>query len=484
MRTSETYPWPAAPPGPRHRAAFADAVVRPFWTDRLPRREPFPPLDGTADADLCIVGGGFTGLWAALHAKAEDPDREIVVLEGTSIAAGASGRNGGFAIASLTHGIENGMARFADEMPVLERLARENFAGLLADLRAHRIDCDLELTGDLTVALEPHEEAWLAESAELHRRFGHEVDLLGGEEMRAEIASPLYRAGLWDKTDAAILDPAKLAEGLAHAATGLGVRIHERSHVENLIGTSGSSVVVKVEGPPTSGEVRARRVLLATSAYLPLVRSIRRYVAPVYDYVLVTEPLDRARRESLGWHRRQGVGDAANQFHYYRLTDDDRVLWGGYDAVYRFGGPVADRLDDDERAFAGLSQRFFTTFPQLEGVRFTHRWGGAIDTCSRFSVFFGTAHGGRVAYAAGYTGLGVAASRFGARVALDLLAGRETEATQLRYVRRRPVPFPPEPLRSGVIQLTRNRLAAADRNRGRRGLWLRTLDRLGLGFDS
>jgi glycine/D-amino acid oxidase-like deaminating enzyme len=173
-----------------------------------------------------------------------------------------------------------------------------------------------------------------------------------------------------------------------------------------------------------------------------------------------------------------------NQFHYYRRTADDRILFGGYDAVYRFRGPVGPRYDTDEHTFGKLSQHFFHTFPQLEGLRFTHRWGGAIDTCSRFSVFFGTAHGGRVAYATGYTGLGVVATRFGARVALDLLDGRDTEATRLRYVRRKPVPFPPEPLRTAVIQLTRNRLAAADLAQGRRGLWLRTLDRLGLGFDS
>jgi glycine/D-amino acid oxidase-like deaminating enzyme len=152
--------------------------------------------------------------------------------------------------------------------------------------------------------------------------------------------------------------------------------------------------------------------------------------------------------------------------------------------VYRFRGPVDPALDDDDRAFGRLAMHFFHTFPQLSDLRFEYRWGGAIDTCSRFSVFFGTAHRGRVAYAVGYTGLGVAASRFGARVALDLLDGRSTEATRLRYVRRRPVPFPPEPLRFAVIELTRNRLAAADRREGRRGLWLRALDRLGLGFDS
>jgi glycine/D-amino acid oxidase-like deaminating enzyme len=173
-----------------------------------------------------------------------------------------------------------------------------------------------------------------------------------------------------------------------------------------------------------------------------------------------------------------------NQFHYYRLTTDGRILYGGYDAVYRYGGDVGPHRDEDDATFATLSQHFFTTFPQLEGLRFSHRWGGAIDTCSRFSVFFGRAHGGRLVYAMGYTGLGVGASRFGARTALDLLDGRATPATRLKMVRRRPVPFPPEPLRFGVIALTRNRLAAADRNEGRRGLWLRTLDRLGVGFDS
>jgi len=225
-------------------------------------------------------------------------------------------------------------------------------------------------------------------------------------------------------------------------------------------------------------------VLLATSAYPPLLRAIRARVLPVYDYVLVTEPLSAEQRASIGWSRRQGMADGANRFHYYRLTADDRILWGGYDAVYRYGGPVAPEHDDHDPTFATLAQHFFTTFPQLEGLRFTHRWGGAIDTCSRFSVFFGTGFGGRVAYATGYTGLGVAATRWAARTALDLVDGRETERTRLEMVRRRPVPFPPEPLRSGVVRLTQRELARADEREGRRGAWLRVLDRLGLGFDS
>jgi len=134
--------------------------------------------------------------------------------------------------------------------------------------------------------------------------------------------------------------------------------------------------------------------------------------------------------------------------------------------------------------FEMLADHFAATFPQLEDLRFSHKWGGVIDACSRFSAFFGTAHGGRLAYAAGYTGLGVGATRFGAKVVLDLLGGVPTELTKLKMVRSKPMPFPPEPLRSGVIQLTRWSMAQADLNQGRRNLWLRTLDAMGIGFDS
>ena len=446
---------------------------------RCPRREPHAPLDEVLDADLCIVGGGYTGLWAALYAKRLDPARDVVLLEATRCGAGASGRNGGFVQCSLTHGTSNGLARFPDELEQLERLGRENFDALAGDIEELGIDAELETAGDVIVALEPRELADLEEEAELMRRFGYDAELLDADRVRAEINSPTYLGGLWVRTGSALVHPGKLADGLRSAVARAGVRVCEYSPVREL-GKTGGGVSVRTEG----GIVNARRALLATSAYPPLVRAIGRYIAPVYDYALVTEPLDARMREAIGWSGRQGLSDMGNQFHYYRQTADGRIMWGGYDAVYRYGGPVGPQLDDHEPAFAMLSQHFFTTFPQLEGLRFSHRWGGAIDTCSRFSVFFGKALGGRVAYALGYTGLGVAASRFGGRVGLDLLDGRENEATALTMVRRRPLPFPPEPLRTGVIQLTRNRLAAADRNDGRRGLWLRTLDKLGLGFDS
>ncbi len=239
-----------------------------------------------------------------------------------------------------------------------------------------------------------------------------------------------------------------------------------------------------VELVTPGGRVRARRVLLATSAFPPLLRSIGLFVLPVYDYVLVTEPLDAAQREAIGWRGREGLSDSGNRFHYYRLTEDDRVLWGGYEAVYHYGNGMRTELEDSAEVFNLLARNFAETFPQLDGLRFSHRWAGAIDTCSRFCVTFGTALGGRVAYAVGYTGLGVGASRFGARVALDLVHGRDSELTRLEMVRSRPLPFPPEPLRYAVVQATRRALVNADERGGRRGPWLKLLDRVGAGFDS
>jgi glycine/D-amino acid oxidase-like deaminating enzyme len=206
-------------------------------------------------------------------------------------------------------------------------------------------------------------------------------------------------------------------------------------------------------------------------------------MVPVYDYCMVTEPLTAEQLASIGWKNRQGLSDFTNQFHYYRLTNDNRILWGGYDVIYYFGGRVNPQLEQRPATHAKLSQHFFSTFPTLEGVKFSHIWGGAIDTCTRFCVFWGKAMGGRVAYAIGYTGLGVGATRFGAEVMLDLLDGRRSKATDLKFVQDKPIPFPPEPFRFAGIQATRWSLEREDRS-GKRNAWLRSLDRLGLGFDS
>jgi glycine/D-amino acid oxidase-like deaminating enzyme len=459
--------------------AYASARLAPFWLDRPDAPEPAPPLTGEATCDLAIVGGGFTGLWAAILAKQDDPGRDIVLLEGDTVAFGGSGRNGGFVDASLTHGLPNGLARFPDEIDELERLGLENLAGIEETLERFSIDAAYEKTGFLLTAREQHEAEELSEFAEALRERGIDAEYLDQPAVRRELDSPTYIAGLWQRTGNAIVDPARLAWGLARAAAELGVRIHEHSRVTSLADTPGG-----VELHLDEARLRARRVVVATNGFPPLVRAIRRYVVPVYDYVLVTEPLSAEQRAAIGWANRQGTGDCTNQFHYYRLTEDNRILWGGYDAIYHYGNAVAPRLEDRDATYSLLSEHFFQTFPQLEGLTFTHRWAGVIDTCSRFCVMWGTALSEKAAYAVGYTGLGVASTRFGARVALDLVDGLDTERTRLRFVRSKPLPFPPEPLRWAGIQLTRRALDRADRNQGRRGLWLRALDRAGLGFDS
>ena len=198
----------------------------------------------------------------------------------------------------------------------------------------------------------------------------------------------------------------------------------------------------------------------------------------------MTEPLSKEQRDAIGWQGREGLSDNGNQFHYYRTTADGRILWGGFDAIYYPNNGVAPHLENRPESFARLAEHFFQTFPQLTGLRFTHAWGGVIDTCSRYTAFWGKAYGGKVAYAMGYTGLGVGASRFGAQVMLDLLDNKKTERTELQMVKSKPFPFPPEPFRSPIVNFTRWSLNRADDNGGERNLWLKILDALGLGFDS
>lgn len=466
-------------PTPRAREAVAHARRSVFWLDRADRPAPLPPLDGDDSTDLLVVGGGFTGLWTALQAKERDPDRDVLLVEGGRLAEGATGRNGGFVAASLTHGFANGMERWPQEMPTLLRLGRDNLDGIERAIERFGIECDFVRTGEIDVAVAPHHVSGLREFAQTASDMGESVEFLARQEVQARVGSPTYLAGAYDRAGVALVDPARLAWGLERACRELGVRIAERTPVRHLEGRPEA-----IHARTDRGVIRASKVALATNAYPPLLRRLTHYVVPVYDYVLVTEPLTDEQWSRIGWSGREGVSDSGNQFHYYRVTADGRILWGGYDAIYHAGRSFSRDHENREASYELLAEHFLQTFPQLHDIRFSHAWGGAIDTCSRFSAFWGTAQDGRLAYVAGYTGLGVGASRFGAATMLDLLDGLSTERTRLDMVRSMPVPFPPEPLRGWGIRLTTASLERADRKGGRRNLWLRTLDRLGLGFDS
>ena len=459
------------------RASLADAKPDVFWTDRPQRPAPRPALTGSGHrADLVVVGGGFTGLWAAVQAKEDDPSRDVVLLEGGRFGIAASGRNGGFVSSSLTHGLAQGLACWPGEIETLERLGTQNMAGLADSLTRHGIEADFHVPGEITMALTQHQVATVREGYELHRDHGIPVSHLDAGRARARVSSPRYLSGFLDPT-VGLVDPGRLVWGLADAAERLGVRLHEDTSVTGFDREDGA-VVVRTEW----GSVRADRVVLGTGAFRGPLKRLAHYTLPVYDHVLMTEPLSNAQLDAVGWQGREGLTDAGNQFHYYRRTLDDRVLFGGYDANYHFPGRIDPRLEQSA-SHDLLARHFFEIFPQLEGLRFTHRWGGVIDTTTRFTPVFGTALGGRLAYAVGYTGLGVASTRFGARVALDLVDGRDTEVTRLEMVRKKPLPFPPEPFRYVGVRATRASLAAEDRT-GKRNLWLRGLDAAGIGFDS
>ena len=458
--------------------SVADAIHVPFWLDDPSHPTPEPELTENGTTDLLVIGAGFTGLWTALLAKEENPSRDVLILEAGEVATGATGRNGGFMDASITHGFYNGLSRWPKEFRTLLALGIANLDEIESTIKRLGIECDYRRTGDIDMATELYQVKEIKEELEIAATYQTNFQFLDRDQVQVVVKSPSFIAGL-KRPDSALINPAHLAWGLRKACLDLGVRLYEHSSV-NKLEEENNNVIAFTK----HGRVCAAHVALATNAFPPLLKQLKHYVVPVYDYALITEPLTDTQRESIGWYGREGISDASRQFHYTRTTADGRILWGGYDAVYYWNNGFGAHLENDPASFARLAEHFFQIFPQLEGLRFSHAWGGAIDTCSRFSPFWGTAHHGKTAYVMGYTGLGVGASRFGARVILDILDSHRTQRTELEMVRTKPLPFPPEPLRSLGIHLSRWSIDQADRNQGRENLWLRAMSWLGLGFDS
>ncbi|GAA1884518.1 FAD-dependent oxidoreductase [Paeniglutamicibacter psychrophenolicus] len=449
-----------------------------YWLDSPLRPGVREPLRASLEADLLVVGGGYTGLWTALQAKERNPETSVVLLEAGWIGSEASGRNGGFCEASLVHGESNGEAHLPKENARLTELGNENLAELIESIERHGIDCDLVREGALAVATEPHQDAWLREEAN-----GEDVVYLDRAQTAELVKSDAFFSGAWSKEDTVLVNPAKLAWGLFEACEKLGVKVFEQSKVTGLEEVGG-----RITANTAGGAVNAARVALATNVFPSLLKRNALMTVPVYDYVLVTEPLTEAQREAIGWDTLHGLVDLNNRFHYSRPIIDEnggfRILYGGWDAIYRFGGKVSHEYYDSEPTYTKLAAHFFATFPELQELKFSHAWGGAIDSCSRFFSFFDLAYKGKVASCAGFTGLGVGASRFGAKVMLDLLEGKSTELTELEMVKKKPLPFPPEPAAWLGVKMMTAAMARADHREGERGLFLKAMDAVGMGFDS
>jgi glycine/D-amino acid oxidase-like deaminating enzyme len=280
--------------GVDRRAALADAVPLSFWLDDPSAPVPAPQVTGRISSDLAIVGGGYTGLWTALLAKSEDPELDVVVLEADRCGWAASGRNGGFCSASLTHGLANGIDRFPDEIAVLQRLGHQNLDDIERTVGSWTMDCGFERTGDMAVATEPYQVEDLRRAAEVARDHGEDLDYLDVERVRSEVHSPTYLAGLWDKRGSAMVNPARLAWGLRQACEDAGVRIFEHSAADTIEAAESGAGPLHIK--TGHGEVQTQKAALGTNAYPSLVRRLRRYVVPVYDYVLMTESLTPGAR--------------------------------------------------------------------------------------------------------------------------------------------------------------------------------------------
>jgi glycine/D-amino acid oxidase-like deaminating enzyme len=395
-------------------------------------------------------------------------------------AYGASGRNAGMLSETVDHGHGLAIEHFGEpEARKLAKLGEANVAELTALLDTRGIHCDYEPTGRLMVALTPAHVEEARRTVETARRLGLDsFHLLDREAVQREVRSPLYLGGVWVK-GGGILDPVKLVDGLRAEAERLGVRVFERSRVA-AVEPAGAGVRVRGEG----GLVLARRVVLATSAYTHhlLPRIARRFI-PLYDYILVSDPLTPEQREVIGWRRRQGVTDGRTFFNYYRLTDDDRILWGTSEATYYAGNRVDASCDHSPAHYAALRESFRRHFPALAGLEFPYAWGGPICSTTRMTPFFGRALGGRLCYGLGYTGHGLGSTRLAGRILAHMALDRPSELLDLTLVRKQPFPYPPEPLRSWSVGAVTRALRRVDEG-GRPNLMLRLLERMGIGFSS
>ncbi len=453
-----------------------------LWHETLGARHPSPVARGEMSADVVIVGAGFTGLWAAYQLTRTDPTLDVVVLEAGDLAVGASGRNGGFAMTLLDLDLHRFARSWGDDAAAhAHRAVARSVAEIDRTVSEEGIDADLEATGLLRVATNDAQLARIERERTTAERLGLAgFRLLDAGRTRELLDSPSYLGGLLED-HCAIVNPAKLVVGLAEVVRSRGVRIHEGSPVLDLTEEHGG-----VTATTPHARIRADTAILATNAWTHRFPQARGQSAPFYTYVVVTEPLSDAQWDAIGWHGRQGVEDARNLVHYFRPTADGRVLWGGTDAVYRYGGPISPRRDRHEAIRRRLEREFLATFPQLGDVRFTHHWGGPIAITSRLVPRIGRFDGGRVHYAFGYSGHGVGPAHTAGRILRDLVLGRDTDDTAICFVDHPQPAFPPEPLTWIGAQLTLQLLQRQDRRRdaGHEAgeidpLLLRILDRLG-----
>ncbi len=424
-----------------------DYRKRSYWLESLGEIQPNPSLKGEDKTDIAIIGGGYTGMSTGFHLKIYDKGIDVTLLEAEICGYGASGRNGGFnmTLFGLTPSITK--FRFGVEKGRQARRFMEEAVNYLASfIKENNIDCDYEGSGYLLVATNEAQVKRLEHEIEVAREMDYKgVEVWDKEKLRSEFNTDKYLLG-WFEPQCGILHPAKWARALKEKAEEAGVKIFEYSPVIEFEKRKNPADGYKFILKTPEGSLLAKRVVFATNAYSILFPEIYKYQTPAFTRIVMTEPLTDEQMESIGWKNRAGIEDSRDFIHYYRLTKDNRIVIGGRDVGVTYGRDM--ERDLDEKNFEELKKYLLWVFPQLEGIKFTHQWGGPVSITLDMAPAVGFLGKDRSAvFALGYIGHGVSATFNTGRLLAELLLDMDTERTRMFFIGRKVIPFPPEPFR-------------------------------------
>jgi glycine/D-amino acid oxidase-like deaminating enzyme len=425
---------------------------RNYWFDACPLDENQFPASKQDRFDAIVVGAGFTGIWAAWHLRERDPDATILVLDANGIGFGASSRNAGYLVPHFSTSYTE--LRRSVEMSRATALARAGAANLkqvIDLLRSEDIDCDLEDADIVTVSLHPGFDSRIARDIVAAEELGVPHRPLSTSDLGQLISSPALSTGY--SFSGATVHPRKMVIGLAKTLQSRDVSFREGIHVVNVVPEGG---MIRLE--TSQGSLRARRVFLAQNAWAQQLPRFRRQLLPVYTYQVVTRVLTRSELDSLGWDSRAAFSDRRSILINFRLTPDNRVMFGGRDIVQPFGSRISSQFDYSSRVLSLMRESFENVFPQLRRVPFEAHWGGAIALTPNHLPRVGVFHDGNVAYAHGCGGHGVAQSFLWAGSGVDMLYGEDTDRVRLPLTSHSGLRYPLEPARFLGGRATRRQL--------------------------
>lgn len=426
-----------------------------LWLDTYGPYQPETPLEGDLSVDVAIIGGGFTGLVTAYELCRSDPGLRVAVLEAREIGYGASGRNGSFGMTVVGLGIGvtamlRGKAFLKDAHAYMER-AVDRMSELI---ESEGLDCEYRRPGFLRAATTPGYVKRIQHDVELIQSLGFEgITWIGSEELRARVNSPRYLGAMWEPR-LVLVHPVKLVREEKRLAMKVGAEVYENTPVLEI--TSKPTFTLKTP----SGKVVAQKLVFAANAYSHLIPQLRRKQIPAFTYMIATEPLAQDRLEPIGWQGREGVEDARNLIHYYRLTLDNRLVIGGGPVGLTFANDLDG--DDNEQAWEHLQAHVELLFPSLKGARITHRWGGPFSVTLNLTPAIGYLGDKRAVYSLGCIGHGVSMSHLNAQTLRDLLLERDSDLLECPFINPRIIPWPPEPLRMILAQGIRGYLRIED----------------------